>query len=391
MIDNLFQIGGNWEDGSAVSPPPYFVEGTGYLFSTDGAGAGDRSIIFAGDLQLLPGDYTVTVHVQGNPLSEFLYIVVDYMVGITPFQLALPIGEELGSYEQPFTMPSGVTSLTVSVAKFTGTYVAPLFLNATLQDVDQGKNGKAVLNGGSSDYSRFLCYDSPVDYDSGKFSDPTTKTLGQLKLELLTRLGYAAQGYPPGMEALLTSFLQDAQEQAYWRYPVLHTEKWFAWKTQVGQRFYDVPIDCTKYLNFRRITGAFLQDDDAWFPLVAGINPLLFNQTMNSLPQYYELRETLEVWPAPDKPTYLVWLKGHIGLTSFTDDNDPTTIDSRVVFLYALANAKAHYGQPDAGRYDREAEILIGRLTAGTHYTKRYVPGEKPKVGLPLPIRQVSP
>jgi hypothetical protein len=390
MIEGLFRDGGNWESALAVTPPPFFVEDVGFLFATDGAGVGDTSITFIGDFTLLPGQYVATLHVQDNPQSESLYIAIDYSVGVTPFQTLLPVGNVLGVYEQPFTLPTGVTAFSVSVLAYNGvTYVTPTYLNSTLQVQPQGKNGQILVNGGSSDYTRFLCYDAPVDYNTGLFSDPTTKTLGQLKLDLLARLGYSAQGYPPGMEALLTSFLQDAQEQAYWRYPVLHTEKWFPWQTQVGQRFYDVPIDCTKYLNFRRVTAAFLQDDDAWFPLVAGINPLLFNQTMNSLPQYYELREALELWPAPDKATYIIWLKGHIGLMPLEADDDRTTIDSRVVFLAALANAKAHYGQPDAGRYDREVEILIGRMAAGTHYTKRYIPGEKPKVGLPLPIREV--
>lgn len=242
-----------------------------------------------------------------------------------------------------------------------------------------GENGPPILNGGSNDYDRDICFDSPVEMDTGLYSEVGNhKTLTQLREELMVRLGFAAQlaNPPPGMAALLNSFLQDAQEQLYFRYDTLRTERWFTWQTSIGSRFYDVPIDCLESLNFRKITGAYLQDGETWYPLQAGIDPLLFNITANGLPTNYELRKYVEIFPAPDSADYLIRLKGHIGLLKFTDNDDRTTIDSRPVFLMALANAKAHYGQPDAGNYIGQLETLIRGLVAGAHGTKRYILGD---------------
>lgn len=391
MIADLFKLGNYWQSPAAVSPPPYWDLDLGYALSTDGAGAGDTTIVFVGDNALLPGDYRVTLSIQANPLPQSLYLVLEYNVGITPTRQVFGLGDQLGAYTQDFTLPTGISNFSVRVARVNaGVYVAPFYLSALIQPVPAGMNQPVLVNGGSSDYNRTLCYDSPVDYNNGRFTDPRSKTLAMLRNDVVVRLGYAANTVlPPGMAALIDSFLNDANEQLYERYPVMRLERWWTWQTQPGQRFYDVPIDCTKYLDLRHVSGAWLQDDDAWFPLVAGINPLLFNQVYESLPQYYELRECIELWPAPDKATYLLHLKGQIGPKPMVEDEDQPTVDSRAVFLHALAHAKAHYQQPDAARYDRDLEVYIGRLTAGSHYSQRYIPRQPIPVGLPLPIRQV--
>lgn len=391
MIADLFKLGDNWESLAAVSPPPFWEYDLGYSLNTDGAGVGDTTLVFSGDLTLLPGDYSVSISIQTNPNSAPLYLVLDYMVGVTPFQQVYALGETLGLSTQDFSLPAGITSLQVRVARFNGaTYVNPLNLGAVIQPVPAGLNQPVLVNGGSSDYDRTLCYNSPVDYNNGRFVDPRQKTLALLRNDIVVRLGYAANlVLPPGMKELVNSFLNDANEQLYERYPVMRLERWWTWQTQPGQRFYDVPVDCTKYLDLRHVQGAWLQDDDAWFPLVAGINPLLFNQVYLSLPQYYELRDCIEVWPVPDKDSYRIHLKGQMGPQVMVEDEDQPTVDSRAVFLFALARAKAHYQQPDAARYDRDLEIHIGKLTAGTHYSKRYIPQLPIPVGLPLPIRQV--
>ena len=208
-----------------------------------------------------------------------------------------------------------------------------------------GENGPAVVNGGSSDYDRAICYDSPVDYDSGLFLNPNELTLDKLRKRLLRRLGFSAQAAnpPPGMKDLLTDYLFDAQEQLYWKYSTLRTERFWTWQTVAGQNLYDVPIDCTKFLEFRKITAAHIQRDAQWTPLVYGIDPSLYNGDQRSQPCRFEIREFLEVWPVPDASTYLIRIKGHLGLKRFSEDDDVPTIDADAVFLHALARAKAHY------------------------------------------------
>lgn len=253
-----------------------------------------------------------------------------------------------------------------------------------------GSNGPIIVNGGSADYDRPTCYNAPVSYDTGEFIDPRSKTLSQLRRDLLVRLGYSAQAAnpPPGMLDLLSSFLQSANLELYERYRVMHRVLWFGWETIVGQRFYDIPINCTKYLDPRHLTQAWMQDDETWVPLIAGIDPSTFNMTENARPIWYEIRQAIEIWPAPDAATYILWFKGDYGPHDFTGDDDYPAVDAQAVFLHALARAKRHYGQPDANGYDRDLEILIGNYTAGTHITKRYIPGERLQPPMTRPIRQ---
>lgn len=129
-----------------------------------------------------------------------------------------------------------------------------------------------------------------------------------------------------------------------------------------------------------------------WTPVAFGINAAEFTASQTGKPHRLEVREYIEVWPAPDK-TYLLQLKGHMGLLPFDDDANLVTIDAEVVLTFATALAKAHYRQPDANNYAQMAAGLERNLTAGTHAGRRYLP--QPATGglkgahtplLPLPI-----
>jgi len=187
--------------------------------------------------------------------------------------------------------------------------------------------------------------------------------------------------YPPGLIENLTSLLQSAQEQLYWDYEVLRTERWWTWELVAGQNFYDIPVDCTKYLEARKITWSGCSDIDGspsgseqWWPISYGINPTLYSGPVEGRPYRYEINQFIQVWPIPDAP-YLLRLKGHMGVKNFVADTDFCTLDSRVIFLLALANAKNHYKQPDAGAIAKQCERMLGGLAAGTHVNKRYIPG----------------
>lgn len=360
-----------------------------------------------------------------------------------------------------------------------------------------GTNGPAVQNAGAPLYDRAICYDSPVDYDSGLFSDPRAKTLAQLRSDLIKRLGFTApltgipartmasmkrslmirlgfaaqvNNYPPGMSDLLgefltraqqlvyqkfesgfsgtyalqpfaadvdsttmnpegiflqaladakshyeqdtklvteelgewyrdqalrsppgmtdilTQFLQDAQEQLYWKYDVLRTERFWTWQTVAGSQFYDIPVDCTKYLETRKISEIWCQDGTQWHPLDYGISPGLYTSDQQSRPARVEIREYLEVWPIPDVSTYLIRIKGRFGIKQFSADGDLPTIDAEPIFLHALARAKAHYGQKDAATYEGDLERLIARYVAGSHVTRRYIPGNREWIPPPRPV-----
>ena len=235
---------------------------------------------------------------------------------------------------------------------------------------------------------------NPINYN-GQITDNVvpTDTLANLRSRIMVRLGFANQAAnpPPGMAALVNDFLISAQRYLYKRYLQLHTKRKFRWKVNPGQRFYSLQDSDqdTLWTNdigqpqlnptldiAKRIEWAGIQDSrNVWYPIIQGIPPQLYTMiTKPWRPARYEIRNCIEVYPAPDQ-TYFLWMSAHFGLMPFAIDADKTTIDSELVFLFALANAKAHYGQPDANNIAAEADAYRKELIASTHQTAHYIPG----------------
>jgi hypothetical protein len=49
-------------------------------------------------------------------------------------------------------------------------------------------------------------------------------------------------------------------------------------------------------------------------------------------------------------------------LEDFSDASDVATLDDEMILLHALANAKAHYRQPDAETYKGQLDSLLASL-----------------------------
>jgi hypothetical protein len=211
-----------------------------------------------------------------------------------------------------------------------------------------------------------------------------TATMSSLQYRMAVRLGFAnqANNLPPGMPALIQDFLTGAQTYLYKRYVQLHTKRMFRWKINPGQRFYSLKDNDENVLEganldpTKTIDWVGIQDSrNVWYPMIQGIPPQLFTMiTKPWRPARYQIRNAIEIYPAPDQ-TYWLWVYGHFGLMSFINLTDTTTIDSELVFLWALANAKAHYGQPDANNIATQANDYRKELVAGTHQTAHYLPG----------------
>ena len=54
-----------------------------------------------------------------------------------------------------------------------------------------------------------------------------------------------------------------------------------------------------------------------------------------------------------------------------------SSIDAEPLFLLALANAKAHFQQPDAQLVLQEFEVHLQNVVARSHGAKRYIPGRR--------------
>lgn len=234
-------------------------------------------------------------------------------------------------------------------------------------------------------------------------SSDGNQALAQLRKRLMLRLGYAAQAAnpPPGMKDLLNDFLYSAQVELSER-PIgaFRTERWFSWPLTAGQRLYDYPDNdeqnapqsCPAVIDPQKVTYVGVERDGVWTPIHKGINPRSYTTNeLTGLPQRYEFRNCIEIWPAPDETLGSLVIKSRFVLSRFTEDTDKTTVNSEAVFLLALANAKQHYRQADAQTYIQQLEVHIANLVAGTHATARYIPG--PAAGSPVwvPPRPETP
>ena len=131
---------------------------------------------------------------------------------------------------------------------------------------------------------------------------------------------------------------------------------------------------------YKNIEGAWLEDvNGTWLPLASPIPGTFYTTvTQPGMPVRYEIRQCVEIFPAPNSNDYKLWLKGHFGLSRYTEDGDQPTIDGQLVYLWALADALAYYGKAAAASAKSDAREYLGGLVAGTHGTKRYVPGTTP-------------
>jgi hypothetical protein len=139
---------------------------------------------------------------------------------------------------------------------------------------------------------------------------------------------------------------------------------------------------------YKNIEGAWVVDlNGMWIPMAEGIPPYFYTVVQNTtLPSRFEIRQCIEVFPAPNVDGYQLYIKGHFGKAAFTADGDKPTMDGTLVYLWALANALDYYGKPSAAGVAEQAREHLGSLVAGTHGAKRYVPGTKPLPPALMPI-----
>lgn len=191
------------------------------------------------------------------------------------------------------------------------------------------------------------------------------RQLGDLRSELLARLGFGAAGSASITNStIIDSFLRSAQEQLYWQYEWIELLETSEQATGVDQRFYDYPSDC----EVERIREVSILDGETYYPVTEGVTMAMRSDLSSGRPRCYERAAQIEVWPPADV-AYTLRIDYIRALGRFTNDSDRTTIKSELVFLHALANAKLHYRQPDAAAYSNQLQAILARLKAAQRTT----------------------
>lgn len=205
------------------------------------------------------------------------------------------------------------------------------------------------------------------------------KTLAALKTEMYIGMGYAAQSSnpPPGMATLAAFYLREAQEFLWLRYSEVRTERFYKWTMVPGLRYYGIRDNencCFVRLDPKKVTWVGFEDlNRTWVPMVEGIPPEFYTraQITTGWPSRYEIRECIEIFPAP-QAAYTLWVKGNFGLAALTADTDRTTIDDRAVLWFALGLSGRGPMAGDVGK--GMALQRIKDITAGQHNTARFIP-----------------
>lgn len=187
------------------------------------------------------------------------------------------------------------------------------------------------------------------------------RTLGELRSELMARLGMGAQGASGANQVLMNSFLRNGQHQLYhaqdWKHLTAYAEK----SLGVGQNQLDYPTDCTRD---QRILCVDTYYSGQWRELKDGIESQHWN-TMDTLsyPWRFERFAQVLIYPKADQ-VYTVRFKFVSDLGRFEQDGDRASLDDEMILLHAVTNAKAHYRHPDASLYQGQLASLLASLRA---------------------------
>lgn len=178
------------------------------------------------------------------------------------------------------------------------------------------------------------------------------RTFGELMSELRSRLGFVAQGSASkNNEAVLKSFLQEAHDFVFSELQPPAQRKKTIIKLERGSTLYDWHNDEEdEEIDPGKVISVWLKESDTIrTPLRQGITE--HDRSLDTIQQqpekYDHINGQIELWPIPDQPYDLI-VEYLAEQNRFDRQSDRPSVPDRLIFLYALANAKAHYRHPDA-------------------------------------------
>lgn len=212
-----------------------------------------------------------------------------------------------------------------------------------------------------------------MDLDTGLTE--REQTLGDMLTELRVRLGFVAQGpASKSNEPILKSFARDAV--AYVWEELGHPERKRIARIALkdDDRLYDFHDDEQDIdINPRDITALWVSEGSTRWGLARGISEPDRAQDEHGTPRRWDFYNgQLEVYPVPDSGDRQLVVEYIDRTHRFEQMSDRCPLPSRLVFLYALANAKAHYHQNDAQAVASEFQQLLSRVRGSQNNGLRF-------------------
>ncbi len=206
--------------------------------------------------------------------------------------------------------------------------------------------------------------------------DERYKTLGQLRAQLQLRLGFISSG--PGSQnnkGVLNSFLQESHDLICSEVDVKSMQKRAALPLVKGSARYDWHNDTLdENIDPGRIISIWVQvSDQNPVELCQGITEAdrSFSDQQAWPTRWDNVNGQMEVWPVPDASYRLIiWYTAP--QARFERDADRPSVPDRLVFLYALSVAKAHYRHVDAQVSGKMFERQLNTYKAAQHENQRY-------------------
>lgn len=205
------------------------------------------------------------------------------------------------------------------------------------------------------------------------------KTLGEMMTELKARLGFVTQGAGSKLvDPILKSFLQEGQHYVFDQLDAPLAVKRTTITLSPGSKLYDFHND----IEDQDIDPYLVESIDVYetdtsvVKLVQGITEAdRCDDVSRECPRKFDtLNGQIELWPTPDR-TYPMVVCYREGPARLEQAGDRPSVPSNLVFLYALASAKAHYGHADAQTAGQIFQQMLRSVKSRRHENRRYFAG----------------
>jgi len=202
------------------------------------------------------------------------------------------------------------------------------------------------------------------------------RTFGELLTELKARLSFVAQGPSSNNNnPVLTSFLQEGHDFLYEKLKPTPARKKTTITINAGSYLYDFHNDVEdEYIDPGKVLSVWvIIGSGERVRLTQGVSEADREFTDRSYPTRYDnLNGQIELWPIPDQ-TYALVIEYIAPQPRFSQPSDRPGVPDRLILLYAIANAKAHYRHPDAQAAGTTFANMLAMAQGNQHENRRYV------------------